>query len=740
MYLDAFLDSVGLPLPDSSRLEVTGTCLFEGVGDAASPAGAAVTSAVPCVEVGRHTSSEGADSIRSRSPRPGTSGLGPITEQGHVPRSRSLPSSPPRASLRSTTLWRLLELPALRPFVLPGLLPPACPLLCVSRFLRSSRRFIWRQKCWDPACERPPTAVPCCGSIAAGQVGHVPGQSRCLRIRGVAAPVTGLPSHQLRGRQALLLDSTASSVRRILLHDLRMQVHLSALPNVALVYQEGELPPPEFQVPRPEEPIPPPVPDLANESPGLESEDPSYLPDLLCISVVIFHFQCTYSRHQIWYEQGEHIDTLMVRARILLNSDPEAFTLEAVQPQPPRDYLTLLGFPSWWMAAGIRPMLVHRCFSEDPDFVQPCFPRQLAGAFIPPTALPGLGPSVAYFPFDFARAALPLHPDEEVPMELPAASLVCVQPEDRPAQEFLPVQQHLLTLHHVPAAAHREGPGPDDEPWLALFLGFDFHYFFVELAPGSVLQHLSHAVQVPRSDLYIVRQWPVFDSLVVEGRRPRACFGYRNLRDLGRPFRGRGLFVDARAASKSVAFREFHIQSITPRVLCTVMDIWVPPGYTPQCAVGDHRGGPDDAFTIVHGSTAMLWLELDTPILLPTASALPASPLPDADTDGPSSGGSGRHTPDLPASPSSTTGTSRSRSPPAGRFRQHAYGPFTGIPADNKWSQWLLDKVTLSTCAVGLTPVVQPNPSASPSSGEADHDLRPCILPLRRTAAPAPPG
>ena len=187
------------------------------------------------------------------------------------------------------------------------------------------------------------------------------------------------------GPKACLLDPIAASVWRIRLLDLYAQLQFHCYNQTPWVLHPGEVPFPDFQVPRPEAPPPAAGTDTDEPSPAPDSDGWESPPDLLCISVVIVHFQCTSSWHQLWYERGEHIDSLMVRARILLNSDPDAFSLEAVQPQPPGGHLTLLGFPSWWTQVGIRPMLLHRRFPAAPDFVLPSFPHQIADAFIPST-------------------------------------------------------------------------------------------------------------------------------------------------------------------------------------------------------------------------------------------------------------------------------------------------------------------------------------------------------------------
>ena len=181
---------------------------------------------------------------------------------------------------------------------------------------------------------------------------------------------------------------------------------------------------------------------------------------------------------------------------------------------------------------------MHSCSLPVRDFVQVTGPGQLASDFVVDVALPVEGRCVAYAPSDGTREAIPIDPDEPLPVAILPAAVVCVQPEHDPMVVLPTAFEHLQTLQHTLAATDPPGSGSSADSSLALFLGFGFDHFLVDLAPGSVLQRLSEALQLPRSDIFILRQWPTFESLEIAGRRPRTCFGFRNVRDLGRPFRG----------------------------------------------------------------------------------------------------------------------------------------------------------------------------------------------------------
>ena len=410
----------------------------------------------------------------------------------------------------------------------------------------------------------------------------------------------------------LLADPTFAAVRFHSLQELRARLRRCALPRGDWVFQE-EVPHPHHQDTG--------QPD-AQQSPSAEatvspSSSPTdaadSLPELLCIRVVVLHFQCERTWTQLWYERGEAVESLMIRARILLNSDPAFFTLECVNPQLSGPQLTLLGFPTWWLEAGLRPCVVHSCSLPASDFVQVISPGQLASDFVVDAALPVGGRCVAYAPSDGAREAIPIDPDEPLPVAILPAAVVCVQPEHDPVVALPTAFEHLQTLQHTLAAAGSPDSGSSTASSLALFLGFGFDHFLVDLAPGSVLQRLSEALQLPRSDIFILRQWPTFESLEVAGRRPRTCFGFRNVRDLGRPFDGIGVFIDARAAGKPVSFRELRSGRLTPALLCTLLGVDPPAGFVPVCAGGEPTGGPCAEFAVAHGHTILLWLAAEGP-------------------------------------------------------------------------------------------------------------------------------
>ena len=174
------------------------------------------------------------------------------------------------------------------------------------------------------------------------------------------------------------------------------------------------------------------------------------------------------------------------------------------------------------------------------------------------------------------------------------------------------VQQHLESLEHLLV-------GPDAEPcppvtrMLAVFLGFGFDHFCITLRFGSVPGYVAEVLGIAKEDVYLLRQRTMFDLHTVAGRRPVCCFGFRNKRDMMRPFTGKGIFVDSRPVGRPINFREVHVPDITPRQLCVWLSVSVPDGFEPHCSGGEPVGSPDGAFRLEHESSILLWLEATDP-------------------------------------------------------------------------------------------------------------------------------
>ena len=190
--------------------------------------------------------------------------------------------------------------------------------------------------------------------------------------------------------------------------------------------------------------------------------------------------------------------------------------------------------------------------------------------------------------------------------------------------------------------------------------------------------------------------------------------------------------MDARAAGRSVAFREFHVHCLTPRVLCTVMDILIPHGFAPQCAIGDHRGGADEPFDLVHGATVMLWLEPVAPDLPSGVAGTPEPPSPHSGEDSTDGVDADAHMPTTCsglAALSPATSTSRSRSPPAGRSTEHQLTPHDIV--HHKWRGRPSTDDALFSCAACLTRVDSSCATAVTAADGGCAFLGPCLLPLQ---------
>ena len=574
-------------------------------------------------------------------------------------------------------------------------------------------------------------------SMSAGSVRRAPGggrtpasssMHRSLDVLPLAPPDFGVKMCW----KAVLLDPVAASVRYANLCRLRTALQHSGVDHSPLVFQENEVQPPEFAVPRPPEvPPEPPVEDEMSPAIPSPSEDTgSFLPELRCIQVVVLHFQGISRRHTLWFEAGEHISSLMLRARILLNADADFMTLDFVDPQPSNGHLTLIGFPTWWLAADLRPLVLLGPASTSMPFLHMCAPRQRADEFLQSPAIPASLQCVAYAPATSERDLIPLNPDEELPAQIVAGSLVCFQPLHAPLFALATANEHVQRLQHTVSDPEALMEGPPVDSWLAVLFGFGFDQILIQLSPGPVRQHIARALQIPLEHVFILRQLDRFEGLVVSGRRPASAFGFRNLGDMGRIFSGRGLFVDCRPVGKPACFLEVHRQALTPAMLCNWLGVTLPSGYVAKCAGGVHVQRPEEAFAFTHGSTVVLWVDWTSPTTSPSDG--PTTPADDDDQEpddtghedsrsgdsGLSSGSSSAvNAPLREASEPTTALTSRSRSP---RRRGSALAlPLAGYR--DMWSSQPPCQDAPATCTESLTSVVTTAPPKVPFS---DSNLR----------------
>ena len=129
---------------------------------------------------------------------------------------------------------------------------------------------------------------------------------------------------------------------------------------------------------------------------------------------------------------------------------------------------------------------------------------------------------------------------------------------------------------------------------------------------GSVVVHAAPLLGVHPQDLFIHRQLTRFGGLVIGGRDIRNCFGFRLLSVHGGRMRGHGLFLDARAAGRPVAY----------------LDVDIPEGYRPYC-IGDRIDAATSGIvTVLDGDTLILWLDDARPSRSPTPTVSAESEPP----------------------------------------------------------------------------------------------------------------
>ena len=204
---------------------------------------------------------------------------------------------------------------------------------------------------------------------------------------------------------------------------------------------------------------------------------------------------------------------------------------------------------------------------------------------------------------------LDLAPEDVLADSVTDGALVCLLPFETPPPATRPKQDHLHSLPHV--SSLEQESMPLEENMLAVFLGFGFDQFCLRLPFGSVPRFVANALDIPFDSVFLCRQLDPFDCLTVAGRRRRLTFGFRNLADMGRPFTGRGLFIDARPLGRPVCFREILVEDFTPRQLCQWLEVTVPEGYEPFCGTPKERG--NGSVTNFHGESVVVWVDETAP-------------------------------------------------------------------------------------------------------------------------------
>ena len=468
---------------------------------------------------------------------------------------------------------------------------------------------------------------------------------------------------QLIGIRSYLIDPVAAAIRRVQVADFRLQVASSRDADLPLVMQGTDAPAEEYALHGPPGAGPegPPGSPVGGSS---DTEDASsFLPDLLRIRVALVSFQGPTVVSTLWCEEGEAVHRFLVRAEILLNDDPSFLSVLPVDPQPDSEFFTFLLCPKWWQLIGICPFLLHSLRADRHPCLVAAYPGCSAADVIPQEAIPPGELCEAFIPETSDKDRSVLQPETIVAEAVPAGSLVCLRPSCAPLPQARTMQEHLNSLPHVGSAATQQLPERQNR--LAVFLGFGFDQFCLQLPFGSVPRHLAASIEVPPESVFLCRQLDPFDSLTVAGSCPVQVFGFRNLSVMGRPFTGRGLFIDPRPLGRPVCFREILVDAFTPRQLCAWLNVPIPDGFQPLCQGGTDAGSGDGSITNYHGETVILWMDQVVPETAPM-TAEPASDLSAGPSDSDDASDEDGFLPREPPSGSLHHGRDRSRSPTGG--------------------------------------------------------------------------
>ena len=223
-----------------------------------------------------------------------------------------------------------------------------------------------------------------------------------------------------------------------------------------------------------------------------------------------------------------------------------------------------------------------------------------------------------------------LFPDTVVANVLSDGDLVCLRPSAAPPPLTRTLQDHLNTLVHVDGQDRQLIP--DRQHRLAAFLGFGFDQFCLQLPFGSVPRFVADTLDIPFESVFLCRQLDPFESLTIAGRCPSQIFGFRNFSDMGRPFAGRGLFIDARLLGRPVCFREILVEEFTPRQLCLWLEVTVPDGFEPFCQGCTPTDSGTRGLTNYHGESVVLWIDATAPAPPPSVDTnVPDDESPDSD-------------------------------------------------------------------------------------------------------------
>ena len=381
---------------------------------------------------------------------------------------------------------------------------------------------------------------------------------------------------------------------------LRLQVQLvetECQMRLPLVYSELEALPPAVGAPG------------TPGSSGTRSPSSSDGPELKRVRVRIVYFQGPDRWDFLWTQQGEDIDSLLIRGEIVLNDDPQGSVLLPVWPQPDVGAIVLLSAPKWWSLVPRFP-----CFVQLDDPTRASFMQVVAATAVVEDVLhedlfsDGQARSVYVAPevLETGPAAL------EAPggIRWRAGALLRVVRPDGDAPDFQATQQVLDALPHCLPGAVAALSSFGEHPYDAVLLGPGFSQVTLRVQPDRALQQCAVRLQVAEEDLYLHQQPTPFPWLWIAGKPVSLVYGWRLKRQMGHRA-GVGLFVDSRALGAPACYVHVSRHSLSVDELLEIVGVQPPPGFAAVwsfCA--DMRRAPDRV-EVRHGDLVCVWLVPD---------------------------------------------------------------------------------------------------------------------------------
>ena len=394
--------------------------------------------------------------------------------------------------------------------------------------------------------------------------------------------------------------------------ELQYRLAMSLVHQVPVLYNEGELPMPELFAQRHPDQGEPPDERGVDDGPPAANDDASdsSIPSMNCVAARIYCFQGPVRLVSLWIHLLEDIEEVVARAEILFNPDTESTQLVPLLSHPGLPFLVFLHVPRWWRDSHIAATFYVYAPAVDMCFLQTCFAGDTFEDAMPVHLLSGSTALSLYVPpTPGADDTDPVAPDTRVQDVVDTGSLVVIQRAGEDAPEFFDVRDHMRALPHD--TAREDAPdGIHDPPCTSIaLLGVGFEQHLVTLRPGPTLVQLAAALDYPLQQVFFHRQVVKFDGLVVLGKPVASCYAYRDTRIFGNPPRGRGIFVDPRAAGRPVCYRSLIQKQTCADELLRMLEVPVPPGYEAICDVGVRQCVGAELFTFEHGSSVVLWVE-----------------------------------------------------------------------------------------------------------------------------------